>query len=151
MHIKPHARPPMYDEIVALFPTATERGVLFCWSDTIFIPKPDSQGVSPQLMVHEDTHRIQQGDDPAGWWQKYLVSPQFRLEQEIEAHKAEYAFVCEQPGATRFTRRMARNGIAKRLSSSLYCHMISFDRASKLLSAHWREWSRQEIHRVVTA
>lgn len=80
-------RPPMFDEIVAAFPGAAEKGVVFCWGDTIYCP---ANGLnSPILIAHEAVHSEQQGADPARWWGVYLRSHGFRYDQELLAHAAE--------------------------------------------------------------
>lgn len=122
--------PPMFSEIVAMFPLALKEGVLFCWGSTIY--NPSGVEVPTYLAAHENVHRKQQGKDPAGWWEKYLADPQFRLEQEIPAHLEEYRqFSIDFP--QRNMRRLALKSIAKRLSGPLYCNMLSYEKARALI------------------
>src|ERR1700687_5228004 len=112
MQIK-HELPPMFDEMLKVFPLAAKPGVLFCWGHTIYNP---SKIVIPDYLVcHEYVHCGQQGKEPVFWWQHYLRDPDFRLAQEIPAHQAEYRqFSIDFPA--RNMRRLALRAIAERLS-----------------------------------
>lgn len=121
------ARPPNFDAILRVFPEAASKGVMFAWGDTIF--SPDSAYVPPQLIAHEEVHESQQrADGPEKWWDQYLVSADFRLQQELAAHIVEYHEFIKH---TR-SRPMARGylaGVASRLSGPLYGGLMSFDEA----------------------
>lgn len=82
--------PPHFEEIQLLFPISKENPAIFCYGDTIH--NPYGKEITPDLECHESVHSKQQGDDPDGWWRKYLTDPQFRLEQELEAYGEQYAF-----------------------------------------------------------
>lgn len=82
-------------------------------------------------MIHEQTHWRQQGDDPAGWWNKYLVDSNFRVEQELAAYKNqywEYLKHHDRNNANHFAMKIARD-----LSSSLYGNILSFSEAFYLI------------------
>ena len=123
------ALPPNFDDILAAFPEARMPGVMFCWGDTIY--SPGSTSVADYFHAHEAVHAIQQGDDPAGWWKKYISSLEFRLEQEIPAHRAEYQFRCK--AQSRVKRRMLLRITAKKLASPLYGNLISVGKAKAAL------------------
>ena len=82
------AKPPNFDDIVKVFPRATDPAVIFAYGDTIY--NPSGGFVSPILIAHEEVHGVQQAHQtPEGWWANYLSSPQFRYAQELSAHAAE--------------------------------------------------------------
>lgn len=83
--------PPLYEAILLAFPAVEEQKTsIFCHGDTIY--NPFQREITPDLEVHEAVHMEQQGNDPAGWWQLYLTDQDFRLEQEIAAYGAQFAF-----------------------------------------------------------
>ncbi len=86
--------PPNYDKICAVIPGVVgHKGAVFCYGDTIYGPnKAPEDYFSPVILSHEEVHMRQQGDDPDAWWDRYLKDPVFRLEQELEAYRAQYAF-----------------------------------------------------------
>lgn len=115
-----HARPPMFDEIHAVFPMASKPGVIFTWGSTIYVP--DGSYVSPQLRAHEGVHYQRQTDDTAkieAWWQRYLIDVEFRLAEEVPAHRAEYFNFCAT-NADRNRRSRVLHTIADRLAGPLY-------------------------------
>lgn len=124
-----HAYPPNFAAINAEFRVAG-KPVFFCYGDTVF--NPSKAVISPELMAHEETHSIRQGDDPAGWWERYINDKAFRLEEETAAHITEYRYIMEYD-SRRNSRRVALKRIAARLSSDLYGGLIRYDDAVKLL------------------
>lgn len=126
------ARPPNYDDIVAVFPFAKGKPVYFTYGDTIF--NPAGVTISRSLMAHEEVHSArQQIDGPQQWWARYLLEPAFRLEEELAAHRCEYAVATQ--GAGRGVRRSTLKLIAQRLAGPLYGKMISLDEAKRLIAA----------------
>lgn len=112
-----HDRPPNYDEIVAEIPRAAENGVIFAYSPAVYVPS--GRSLPPPLIAHEWVHLEQQANDPAGWWKRYLDDLEFRFDQELEAHQAEYRAFCELH-ADRNSRATYLGMIGRRLASSLY-------------------------------
>lgn len=122
--------PPLFDEMLKVFPNAAKEGVLFCWGRVIY--NPSGVDVPDYLVAHENVHRKQQGDNPSAWWLKYMADPAFRIRQELPAHQEEYKQYCiDFP--QRNLRRLALTSIAKRLSGSLYGNMIAFEKAKVLI------------------
>ena len=111
--------PPNYDAIVAKF-GPLPAGVCFAWGDCIYTE--NYKNVDEHLVVHEMVHRRQQEavGGPEAWWARYLEDDRFRLDQEIEAYRAQIASY-----PTRDQRRHARKEIAKQLASSMYGYVIS--------------------------
>ena len=120
--------PPMIDEIDAAF-NVRGKGIIFAWGDTIF--NPAWHDIPPSLIAHEQVHGRRQGADVRGWWLKYIDDPQFRLEEEIHAHRAEYQHIARN--GNRPERRRGLKLIASRLSSPLYGKMITLKQAKEIL------------------
>ena len=111
-------RPPMFDEIDAKF-KVRGKPVLFAWADTIFIPT-GSLEVPPHLMEHESLHGQRQrllGVEV--WWRRYIDDIDFRREEELLAHRAEYQTLI-RGGGGRNMRRHYLSITAARLASPLY-------------------------------
>lgn len=125
-------KPPIYDEIVAAFPQAKDRDVIFAWGGTIY--NPGNIAVGPELMAHELVHGARQKDDIRGWWRRYIDDPMFRLKEEVQAHKAEFARAAL---GVKDRNRRARilSVTATRLSAPLYGGVISYQDALCLLRA----------------
>ncbi len=114
--------PPNFREIVAVFPAAKREGVIFTWGDTVYVNGVPE--LNPQLKAHEAIHKQQQErmGGPQQWWDRYLIDPPFRLEEELAAHRAEYRTLKH---IDRNQAARALDFIAERLSSPLYGGMIS--------------------------
>lgn len=129
-----HAYPPNFAAIKAVFPKAASPGVLFTYGDTVY--NPSGIKIPPQLIAHERVHIAQQQQTLADlWWSQYLWSAEFRLDQEIPAHQAEYRYLLEHGVTNRALRRRHLPRIAKRLSGPLYGHLIGREKAIRLLKA----------------
>lgn len=126
-------RPPNYDKIVAAFPGASEKGVIFTYGDTIYNP---TGGAIPEWIVaHEEVHSEQQGltvEEVEAWWDKYIEDVQFRFEQELPAHRREYQRFCELVSDRERRARMLHR-IAIRLAGPLYGRMLPYIQARKVL------------------
>lgn len=122
-------RPPIFNEARALFGQRVERAI-FSWGDVIY--NPARVAIPPYLLVHEAVHsQRQQSCDIHEWWHKYLHDAQFRLAEEIPAHREEYRWLMNS--GNRADRRMGAKSVAARLSGSLYGRMISTAHAKVLL------------------
>lgn len=122
--------PPNYEAICAVFPEVRRmKGVVFTYGPIIF--NPSGQEITPDLMHHEQTHTIQQGSDPALWWENYLKDGEFRLAQELEAYQVQYNFARQNWHRTHRKNLLFR--IAKDLSGPMYGKMISKQEALKLI------------------
>ena len=128
------ARPPNFEEVLAVFPLAKNPGVIFTYGQTIY--NPSGTHISAQLKAHEAVHAQRQGtneEEIRAWWKRYLTEPMFRLEEELLAHRAEYrAF----KGWTKDRNAVARelDTIAKRLSGPLYGGLMSYAQARRMLT-----------------
>lgn len=122
--------PPNYKELITVFPIKDKKGILFCYSPTIY--NPDNIVISEALMAHEETHSKQQKNNPESWWKQYIENAEFRLREELKAHIVELKIFSK-----RFKDRNVQSNylrsIAIRLSSSMYGNSIRFPEALKLL------------------
>lgn len=124
-------RPPNFDEIAAKFPAANKKGIIFTYGDTVYVTgdKPLNEALKKHEAVHIEQQRKIGGPDI--WWERYISDPDFRLEQELEAHRAEYRHYKDYG---RETARRNLKVIAKRLASPLYGRAITKAKARELVS-----------------
>lgn len=126
-----HSRPPNFDIIRKAFPLANRWGIIFAYGDTIYVPSGNE--LPPELIAHEEVHgerQLKMGVD--AWWDEYIKSVSFRYEEELLAHRAEYAKICEI--GSRQVRRSSLKVIAKKLSDPLYDNMTTQKKAIEDLS-----------------
>lgn len=119
-------RPPNFAAIVRFFPEAVKPGVIFAYGGKIYAP--GRTALTPALQAHEQVHIERQGEDFDAWWNRYLIDPAFRLEEEMVAHRAEYQAYCrrhQEPGK----RHEALKRMAERLASPLYGGLITHGEA----------------------
>lgn len=123
--------PPNYEEICSVIPAVRhQKGIVFTYGDTIY--NPDKQMIEDHLECHEETHEKQQakiGIDE--WWKKYLEDPKFRLEQEVEAYRAQYKMVSKVYGRASATELV--KSIAKDLSGAMYGNILKYKEARKAI------------------
>lgn len=82
-------RPPNFEQIQAVFPKASDPGVLFAYDGNVY--NPSGIVVPPALIAHEEVHLHRQRDaGPTSWWDKYLTDAEFRYNEELFAHVAEF-------------------------------------------------------------
>ena len=112
--------PPNIEAIRKVLPV-TKRNI-FSWDGTIY--SPGGGQLSPALIAHEEVHFEQQAGDPKSWWQKFLASPEFRLQQELPAHRTEYREFCRL-NKDRNARAAYLNSLGRRLSHPMYGKIIT--------------------------
>lgn len=104
---------------------------LFSYGGVIY--NPHERNVTPDLEIHEQVHAVQQGTDPDKWWDKYLLDPVFRLEQEVEAYGTQYVFFKQHAKNGRLTQWL-KGKMAEALSSSLYGNIITHNAAESRIN-----------------
>jgi len=110
--------PPMLKRIFGAGMNPDLGNVIFTYGDTIY--NPSGRDIPDYLIEHESVHTKQQGDDPKGWWERYLNDPYFRFEQEVEGYARQFAFMCNHPNKRmRVTDRNKRHLILMDLGNSL--------------------------------
>lgn len=124
-------RPPIYDGATAVFGTIPD-SVVFAYGDTIY--NPSGQSLSEDIIAHEEIHELQQGENPAAWWEAYLSDAEFRLDQELAAYRHQYRFMLKNE-PDREKRNLALLHFAKSLSGPIYGNLMSRDEAmSQIMS-----------------
>lgn len=107
------------------------------WGDVIVTYYPEihcEKDISAQKVHHESVHLVQQQDfGVENWWAKYMEDKAFRLEQEVQAYKAEIDWIKKQD-FNRVYRRLLLDRIYTDLSSSIYGHLVTYEEAKKILS-----------------
>ena len=129
------AQPPNFEAVAAVFPEARNRGVIFTWGDTIY--NPNGVEISPSLKAHEGVHFSRQTNDPAkiaAWWDTYLVDPEFRISEELPAHRAEFKAFCVHHKDRNHQSQM-RRAIAGRFAGPLYGGLMDPAKARRLIAA----------------
>lgn len=121
--------PPNYEEIKARFNPAL--GTVYAYGNTIYAPGVAGL-ISADLVVHEEVHFEQQArvGGPDAWWRLYIDDPRFRLEQEVEAYRAQYASLATLP---RPERRERLAHYCKSLASRMYGGLVTKDQARRLI------------------
>jgi hypothetical protein len=119
--------PPNYALLNEVF-NLEGRKVVFTYGDILY--NPSGGNPSMDLLVHEKVHEKQQGDDPGGWWLRYVEDKYFRYNQEMEAYRAQYKFFCKVY-KDRNRRALFLRAIASDLSSPIYGGIISLENATK--------------------
>lgn len=120
-------KPPLFDEISKAFPMATRGGVIFSFGSKIY--NPSGVKISAELIAHEGVHgRRQVAAGVNAWWRNYIDDPKFRFDEELPAHRAEYAAFCSAH-QDRNRRAVALNIIARRLCGPLYGNLVTHRQA----------------------
>jgi hypothetical protein len=82
-------RPPNFERIQAAFPKSVNPGVMFAYDGNIY--NPSGASIPPALIAHEEVHLKRQTMHGAGiWWDHYLRDSEFRYNEELLAHVAEF-------------------------------------------------------------
>lgn len=122
--------PPNYADICAAIPAvAKNKAIVFVYAPNIY--SPAGIELRPDLIAHEEVHVTRQGDDPQGWWDKYLVDKDFRLREELAAYQVQYKYM--EQHYDRAKRRAILSSIAKDLSGPMYGGIITKEQAIKLI------------------
>lgn len=121
--------PPNFAAIVKVFPMAVNPNVLFAYHDAIYYR--GTEIIPPSLIAHEQVHIDRQGgtvESTEIWWTKYMEDMDFRFNEELLAHRAEWKALCAE--ASRQVRRHALETVAKKLASPLYGRMMSANKCA---------------------
>jgi hypothetical protein len=122
-------RPPNFAQILAAFPNADKPGVMFAYNGAIY--NPSSVVIPPALLAHEQVHLDRQKalDPPKKsttkwfgadlWWQRYIDDSEFRYNEELLAHAAEYR--AQAVGDRNFCAGLLVR-TAARLTATLYAY-----------------------------
>lgn len=108
----------------------TDRKPVFSYGGVLYVPYGGE--ISDDLMVHELTHRVQQENDPKGWWDRYIEDTDFRLLEELEAYSRQYISYCSHQ-KDRNNRAIYLHKICSEISSKMYGNMIEYGEAMKTI------------------
>ena len=135
--------PPNIAEIDAVFNVAN-KPILFAYGTRIY--NPLRIDIPRELIAHEKVHGDRQIPYLAppmvatpevsieAWWRRYLQDPEFRLVEELWAHRAEYQSLMKD--GNRHITRKALLETAKRLLNPLYGELpITLKMAKLIISA----------------
>ena len=128
-----HEQPPMLDAIYRAGLKPNPLTTVFTYGYTLF--NPAGATISANLLAHEEVHARQQEETvggPDAWWEFYLENSDFRIQEEVEAYRAQYQHYCRQ------TKNIAKRArflayIADDLSGALYGNRMSFDQAAETI------------------
>jgi hypothetical protein len=122
--------PPNYNQIASTFQIRGKKGVVFTYGDKIYIPSGNKP--APDLMAHEEIHVQQQTKmGPDKWWERYLEDTRFRLDQELEAYRMQYAICKMHYGRTE--RRSVLKKISRDLAGPIYGNLMSSSEAEQMI------------------
>jgi hypothetical protein len=122
-------KPPIYEACAKQFGVNWNNGIIFTYGDVVHCKIK----VSPRKLVHEKVHVEQQlSYGVEEWWERYLKDATFRLEQELEAYRAEIAWIKPNVHNLAEKRRMLSE-IVTSLSSYIYGNLLTSQQAKELL------------------
>lgn len=123
-------KPPHYWLLVKLFGFDWSRNVAV-FGDTLYSKNHD---LPDHLIIHEKTHTKQQKHSKiyaVWWWAKYILSPEFRFSQELEAYQAQWKyFQTFYHSSAHFS---FLHKITSDLASPLYGSIVSYSKAMRLI------------------
>lgn len=119
---------PLLDRVQKAFPVPPN--AVFAYGEDLYAPI--GANITLDLMMHEATHAVQQSAGAEIWWERYLTDDAFRLAQEVQAYRAQYAFFCASH-KDRNTQARFLHRIATDLASPLYGNLCPFSEAYKLI------------------
>lgn len=122
--------PPNYDKINAKFGPLPAT-VLFAYLPYIY--NPSGNFIPPEKIAHEQVHHEQQKDvGVEWWWEMYIGSKDFRLQEEIPAHQVDYKTYCQYV-KDRNLQNDYLEFLAGQLSGPMYGGIIKRSEAKKII------------------
>jgi len=124
------AYPPNWTELTKHFPIKGKQGVLYAWGDIIY--NPSGIIIPPWVERHEEVHGDRQRDEGMSierWWDEYVNYNDFRLKEEILAHRVEWQKF-SGPYRDHYLGYMG-----ERLSGPLYGNLITYEEAIKEITS----------------
>jgi len=125
--------PPIIDELEKVFGPLKGREILYSWGTTIY--NPMAVPVHGQFFAHEGTHGMRQlapGMSIETWWKLYMEERDFRLNEEMLAHIAEYQAFCILH-KDRNLRAVYLDKVARKFVSPLYKFDVTYKDAKEFL------------------
>ena len=124
-------KPKIYPRLVEVFGIDWNKGIIITYGDTVYC----SVELENHLIAHEEVHVRQQTEyGVEAWWERYLIDPEFRLDQELEAYRAQAKYLREHTEEmSRGQRQIWFITMARLLSGSIYGNLVSFNKAMELI------------------
>lgn len=106
----------------------TDPNAIYTYGDTIY----STVGQIPEdILEHEKVHQKQQGTNPEWWWKRYLIDPEFRKEEEVEAYATQLNWVKERTNST--IEKECLYDLAQNLKAPMYGLNLSHQKAETLI------------------
>lgn len=124
-----HEPPKIYDRLHKVFNVEWDKGIIIAYDGKIYC----KTNPPPQKIYHEAIHLYEQeklGNEI--WWEMYITSDKFRLDEELKAYRAEVKFIRKAIKNRNDAFEMIRK-ISYDLSSGIYGNIISKDKALELI------------------
>jgi hypothetical protein len=130
------ARPPNFEMILKAFPNADKPGVIFAFGEDVY--NPSGQEIPRALLAHEAVHGQRQLKQftPDQWWELYVTDPEFRYNEELLAHAAEFKSQ-DFRGIDRNLRAKILQSTAARLCAPLYNYQPPRSLSQALYDLRW--------------
>lgn len=131
------AFPPNFTSLTKAFPQIKGRagqGIIFAYGDRIY--NPSGRPLGQHILAHENEHCQRQNAQGVGsWWDAYMVNPQFRLAEEVLAHRIEWdtyqKYVTRLADQEDYLKTMV-----ERLSGPLYGYLVTKAEAFNLITSY---------------
>lgn len=125
------AYPPNYKDIRLAFPWIVGRpGIVYAYGDRIY--NPSGGKLAPQVLAHEGVHCMRQDKYVTEWWHQYIINEDFRLWEEVLAHRIEWRDYREDHNFKENAQYLEM--MCDRLSGKIYGHICSREKARELIT-----------------
>lgn len=121
--------PPNIKEIEKVFNLKGKKPI-FAYSPILYAPMGGD--LDHPTIIHEQTHFLQQGNDPKAWWDLYINNQDFRIEQESEAYSNQFQ-TFKKIIKDRNKQAEYLHKLATQFSSDLYGNVLEYSEALKLI------------------
>jgi hypothetical protein len=119
--------PPNIDAIRAVLPVSESN--IFAYGGVIY--SPGGGNLPSWLVEHEKVHFEQQERyGLRAWWKRFLNDEEFRLDQELPAHRVEYRVFCQTNRDRNHQSRFLML-LSRRLAAPMYGGLISAGEARR--------------------
>lgn len=119
--------PPNIQHIEMILGDVSIHRPVFTYGEVIHNPYKIT--ITPDIEAHEEAHSKRQGTQPEVWWNLYLTSKEFRLEEEIVGYGTQMAFIKNMPHMNGKLLEWFKEKTAQALSSSLYGNLCTYGEA----------------------
>jgi hypothetical protein len=122
-------KPPVYERCEEMFGVKWKKGIIMTYGNTIHC----KYRLKEPKITHESIHVRQQLETGVEeWWDRYFEDEQFRLDQEVEAYKAEIKWIRHNVKGMDLKSRMIEK-IVDDISSEIYGSIVTKKEALELL------------------